>query len=63
MNTPLVLSIPEAARAVGLGRTSLYEAIRCGKLNARKHGRRTLILVTDLQAWVSDLPLAARSRS
>jgi excisionase family DNA binding protein len=48
--------IQEAAVAAGIGRTALYEAIRSGKLTARKYGRRTLIASDDLKAFVENLP-------
>jgi excisionase family DNA binding protein len=53
---PLSYSIAEARSVTGLGRTTLYEAIRSGKLRARKHGRRTLILRSDLADWLATLP-------
>ena len=55
---PLRFAYPvqEAAEAAGIGRTALYEAIRTGKLIARKYGRRTLIASDDLKAFVENLP-------
>ena len=53
---PLTISVAEAVRMVGLGRTSLYAAIATGKLNTRKAGRRTLIEVAELKRFVSTLP-------
>jgi excisionase family DNA binding protein len=53
----LALTIHEAAKAVSIGRSSLYEEIAKGRLQARKLGRRTLILVEDLNRWLSTLPL------
>jgi excisionase family DNA binding protein len=50
------LSILEAARTAGIGRSSVYEAIASGALKAQKMGRRTIILDTDLRAWLSSLP-------
>jgi len=58
----LTLSVVEAARACGLGRTSLYNAISTGRLRARKHGRRTLVAVEDLKTWLASLPVLASSR-
>ena len=52
----LAHSIAETCSIVGLGRTSLYEAIRSGALPAVKHGRRTLILRSDLLQWMESLP-------
>jgi excisionase family DNA binding protein len=56
MDEPLALSIAEACSAARIGRTSLYEAIRCGKLRAVKHAKRTLILAEDLRRWLESLP-------
>lgn len=53
---PLAVSIVEAARMVGLGRTSLYAAIAAGELKARKAGRRTLVEVAALRQFIETLP-------
>lgn len=50
------LSVIEAARIAGVGRSTLYEALASGKLQARKLGTRTIILETDLRAWLASLP-------
>lgn len=52
----LAYSIEGAIAASRLGRTKLYEAIKTGRLRARKHGRRTLILKEDLTAFLHALP-------
>ena len=54
-------SIDGACEAAGVGRTSIYEAIRAGALKARKLGRRTIILDEDLRAWLASLPLASEA--
>jgi excisionase family DNA binding protein len=51
------LSIAEACAVAGIGRTKIYEAISVGSLKARKCGKRTIILRTDLQSFLSALPV------
>ena len=52
----LYVSIPEAARRMGLGRSSLYKEINAGTIKVRKCGKRTLIAVQDIHAWYDALP-------
>ncbi len=40
----------------GLGRDSIYKSIREGRLKAKKFGRRTIVLASDLQAFLASLP-------
>jgi excisionase family DNA binding protein len=54
------LSIAEACAVAGIGRTKLYEAIADGRLQARKLGKRTLILRDDLRQFLAALPPAHR---
>jgi excisionase family DNA binding protein len=58
---PFALSIEEAARLSGFGRTTLYNLIKKNNLKARKVGRRTIILVPDLEECLKSLPLAGRT--
>lgn len=58
----LAISIPESAHRCGVGRTAIYDAINRGELPLRKAGRRSLILVSDLQAWINSWPTATRSK-
>lgn len=59
---PIALTIPEAVKASGVGRSSLYEAIASGQLPARKLGRRTLIMANDLRNWLDALPALRPSK-
>ena len=45
----LTTSINEAAKALNLGRTSIYALIRDGRLETIKIGRRTLIKVESIR--------------
>ena len=52
----LALSVAEAAVEAGVGRDQVYAAIRDGRLEARKWGRRTLITYEALQRFLNGLP-------
>jgi len=50
-------SVAEVMAQSGLGRDTIYKAIHAGKLKARKVGRRTLVLSSDLQSFLESLPV------
>jgi excisionase family DNA binding protein len=50
---PLALSINDAAKALSLGRTSIYAMIADGRLETFKLGRRTLIRVESIRRLVA----------
>lgn len=56
MQTPITITVPNAVKASGLSRTTIYEALKRGDLTAVKAGRRTLIRYTDLEAYMERLP-------
>ena len=49
--TTLAYTVDEACSVAGIGRTALYKAIGTGELVARKYGRKTLILASDLHRF------------
>jgi hypothetical protein len=53
---PLARSVPATARAAGVGRTTIFAAIKGGDLVACKVGRRTIITDQDFRAWLAALP-------
>lgn len=52
----IILTISEACTHSRTGRTALYAAIKSGQLAARKRGRRTMILASDLHQWIESFP-------
>jgi excisionase family DNA binding protein len=50
---PLAVSINEAAKIIGLGRTSIYAMIADGRLEAFKIGRRTLVRFESIKRLVA----------
>lgn len=56
---PLLVSVEEAARLLGLGRSAAYELLARGDLPRVKVGRRTLVPVRALSEWVERAALAS----
>jgi excisionase family DNA binding protein len=61
-NNRIFYSIPEAAKAAGIGLTKLREEIAAERLVAKKLGKRTLVSVSDLESWTANLPQAEYAR-
>lgn len=57
----LAYTLKEASAALGIGKTTLYEAIAAGQLRAVKLGNRTLIMAEALREWMATWP-AVKSR-
>jgi excisionase family DNA binding protein len=55
---PLAYTMRDAARALGVGKTTLYGLIGTGQIEARKIGAKTLIPAPSLQAYLASLPPA-----
>lgn len=58
---PLLVSVEQAAQALGIGRSLAYEQIASGALPHVKVGRRTLVPTQALHEWVSERLLATRA--
>lgn len=52
----LAMSVADVATATGIGRDGIYQAIRDGRLTARKLGRRTIITHDALERFLQALP-------
>jgi len=48
----LLLSVPEVAKSLGLGRTKVYELIATEGLPVVRFGRAVRVSVESLQRWV-----------
>lgn len=55
---PFSLTIRQAVELSGLSRSAIYLAMKDGKLSARKAGRRTILITSDLMDYVKSLPAA-----
>jgi excisionase family DNA binding protein len=53
---PITATIPTASLISGLGRTTIYQRIKEGKIEAIKSGDRTLIVVESLREYLRELP-------
>jgi excisionase family DNA binding protein len=51
------MSIDAFCCRYGIGRTSVYEEIKQGRLRAVKVGKRTLVPEDDAEAWLQRLPV------
>lgn len=58
MEQPAVYSIAELVQIGPLSRSKIYLEIGAGRLRAVKAGRRTLILRTDYEQYLANLPSA-----
>ena len=52
-SAPLLISVPEAARLLSIGKNLCYEMIAAGTLPSIKIGRRRLVSVAGLQVWIA----------
>ena len=64
MPETLILNMTQAAKALGVSRTTLYKLVESGRLPARKFATsedaepRTVILSEDLKTFLAELPSA-----
>jgi excisionase family DNA binding protein len=55
-STTTAYNVVQVMSRLGICRDAVYRAINSGALPARKFGKRTLILESDLQAFIESLP-------
>ena len=51
-NAPLSVGVEEAGRILGISRSATYEFIAVGKIKTFKIGRRRLVLMSELKAFI-----------
>lgn len=51
----LSYSIEEVSKLTGIGKTKIYQTINAGDLKAKKFGKRTIILKSDLDDFLNSL--------
>lgn len=54
----LAYGIDEACASLGFGKSKLWELIKDKKIEAKKDGGRTIILRSELQRYLENLPSA-----
>lgn len=55
MTDKLSLSVEEVQELSGLGRTQIYQLLNTGAIPAKKLGKRTLVLRSDLETFLASL--------
>jgi excisionase family DNA binding protein len=58
--SPMLLTVEEAARLLRIGRTTTYELVMRGRIQSVKVGRRRLVVRQGLNRYVAEL-LASQS--
>jgi excisionase family DNA binding protein len=56
-------TIAEVVQVSGIGRTKVFALIQSGDLDARKLGRRTLVLADSLHTFLTNLPPMNRTQA
>ncbi|MCC0035343.1 MAG: helix-turn-helix domain-containing protein [Hoeflea sp.] len=59
----IAVTLAQASEMSGLGRSTLYKLFNEGKLTPRKSGKRTLILVSELESYLKNLPKGGPSHA
>lgn len=52
---PVAVTVFEFCAAVGIGRTHLYAQVKAGLIKIKKSGRKTLIPITEIEAYLARL--------
>lgn len=50
----IAISVPEAAQVIGISVPNAYNLVRAGILPAKKIGKRWVVSVKALEAWINE---------
>jgi excisionase family DNA binding protein len=50
------LSVQQVLAITGISRPTLYNHVKAGRIVARKLGRRTIVMASDLERYLDSLP-------
>lgn len=56
MSEPVLITVAQAMQRWSVGKSKLYECFAAGRIEARKLGTRTLVVVESGDAFFSTLP-------
>ncbi|WP_439569950.1 helix-turn-helix domain-containing protein [Sphingopyxis sp.] len=59
---PISVRVPDASRMTGLGRSTIYELIASGDIEAAKVGRATVIMVESIRNFLTANRMRPRPR-
>ena len=54
--SPVVFEVDDAAKFLCIGRAKFYKLLRSGAINSRRIGKRRVILVESLMAFIKNAP-------
>lgn len=54
-DAPVLITVREVTRQFGIARSTVYQLVADGKLQARQHGNKWLILYDSVVAWANSL--------
>jgi excisionase family DNA binding protein len=58
----VMMSVPDAARALGLGRTMTWQLVRSGQIPSVRVEKRVLLRRVELERWAAKLVCSRRNR-
>ena len=62
MTQPLVLRLPDVARALACSEQAARKLLQRGRIPSRRLGRSVIVLADELQAYLASLEPAAKPR-